>query len=153
MDVERNPGPDDEYRSILQSMDWMFSQIMYNMQEYMGGINQNLNDKFARLDETLMRLTTDINKLNHLVEEDRENIRALQEDRDRMLQRLGQMEQELDSTEIENRKNNLKLLGVEELGREDYEDSIDYIVDLLNESTRYNTWQFLDIEKTFRIGK
>ncbi|KAL8571633.1 hypothetical protein ACOMHN_055827 [Nucella lapillus] len=63
------------------------------------------------------------------------------------------MEQELDSTEIENRKNNLKLLGVEELGREDYEDSIDYIVDLLNESTRYNTWQFSDIEKTFRIGK
>ena len=120
---------------------------------YMGDINRNLNEKFARLDEDLIRLATDISKLNSYAEEDRENIRLLQEDRDCILHRLERMENELEATEIEKRKNNLKFLGVEELEREDDETSVRYVVDILNDSSSNKTWESADVERTFRVGQ
>ena len=88
MDVEKNPGPgpDHTYTSMLQNMqaamDWRFSELMGSLQSYTAGISKKMDDNFGRLDRTFGQLLEDVVGLKTAVQQDKEDIRELQEDRD-----------------------------------------------------------------------
>ena len=58
-----------------------------------------MDDNFGRLDRTLGQLLEDVVGLKSAVQQDKEDIRELQEDRDNVTQRLDRIEKELDSLE------------------------------------------------------
>ena len=158
MDVEKNPGPgpDHTYTSMLQNMqaamEWRFSELIGNLQSYTAGISQKMDDNFGRLDRTLGQLLEDVVGLKTAVQQDKEDIRELQEDRDNVTHRLDRIEKELDSLERLSKHCNLKFLGVTEGLRENYRTSIERIVDILNECSSSRTWNKSDIETAHRIG-
>ena len=98
MDVEKNPGPgpDHTYTSMLQNMqaamEWRFSELMGSLQSYTAGISQKMDDDFGRLDRTLGQLLEDVVGLKTAVQQDKEDIRELQEDRDNVTHRLDRIE-------------------------------------------------------------
>ena len=95
MDVEKNPGPDENFVTLMQNVDWRFSQIMRGIQMHTAHTNCKMDEKFGSLERTLGQLTADVNKLKQYVGKDREDIQLLQEDNDKIVQRLEQLEQEL----------------------------------------------------------
>ena len=58
-----------------------------------------MDDNFGRLDRTLGQLLEDVVGLKTAVQQDKEDIRELQEDRDNVTHRLDRIEKELDSLE------------------------------------------------------
>ena len=90
--------------------------------------------------------------LKSAVQQDKEDIRELQEDRDNVTHRLDRIEKELDSLERLSKHCNLKFLGVTEGLRENYRTSIERIVDILNDCSSSRTWDKSEIETTYRIG-
>ena len=139
MDVEKNPGPDKIFVSLMQNVDWRFSQIMQGIQMHTAYINSKMDEKFGSLERTLGQLTADVNKLKQYVGKDREDIQLLQEDSDKILQRLEQLEQELNSLDVDSRRCNLKFLGVKEPTRDNYRANVNVIVDALNECSSSRT--------------
>ena len=158
MDVEKNPGPgpDHTYTSMLQNMqaamEWRFSELMGSLQSYTAGISQKMDDNFGRLDRTLGQLLEDVVGLKTAVQQHKEDIRELQEDRDKVTHRLDRTEKELDSLERLSKHCNLKFLGVTEGLLENYRTSIERIVDILNECSSSRTSDKSDIETAHRIG-
>ena len=104
-------------------------------------INSKMDEKFGSLERTLGQLTADVNKLKQYVGKDREDIQLLQEDNDKIVQRLEQLEQELNSLDVDSRRCSLKFLGVREPKRA----NVDVIVDALNECSSSRTWEHSDI--------
>ena len=82
-----------------------------------------MDEKFGSLERTLGQLTADVNKLKQYVGKDREDIQLLQEDNDKIVQRLEQLEEELNSLDVDSRRCNLKFLGVREPTRDNYRDN------------------------------
>ena len=90
-----------------------------------------------------------MSRLKQYAGRDREDIELLQEDNDNIMQRLGRMEEELNSIDTVSRRCSLKFLGVREPTRDNYRANADLIVDVLNECSSSRTWHHSDIE---RIG-
>ena len=44
MDVEKNPGPDENFVTLMQNVDWRFSQIMQGIQMHTAHINSTMDD-------------------------------------------------------------------------------------------------------------
>ena len=82
MDVEKNPGPDENFVTLMQNVDWRFSKIMQGIQMHTAYINCKMDEKFGSLERTLGQLTADVNKLKQYVGKDREDIQLMQEDDD-----------------------------------------------------------------------
>ena len=112
MDVEKNPGPEENFVTLMQNVDWRFSQIMQGIQMHTAHINSKMDEKFGSLERTLGQLTEDVNKLKQYVGKDREDTQLLQEDNDKIVQRLERLEQELNSLDVDSRRCYLKFLGV-----------------------------------------
>ena len=47
MDVENNPGPDENFVTLMQNVDWRFSQIMQGIQMHTAHINSKMDEKFG----------------------------------------------------------------------------------------------------------
>ena len=152
MDVEKNPGPDENFVTLMQNVDWRFSQIMRGIQMHTAHINCKMDEKFGSLERTLGQLTSDVNKLKQYVGKDREDIQLRQEDDVKIVQRLEQLEQELNSLDVDSRRCNLKFLGVREPTRDNYRANVNEIVDALNECHSSRTWEHSDIQRAHRIG-
>ena len=152
MDVEKNPGPDENFVTLMQNVDWRFSQIMRGIQMHTAHINCKMDEKFGSLERTLGQLTADVNKLKQYVGKDREDIQLLQEDDVKIVQRLEQLQQELNSLHVDSRRCNLKFLGVREPTRDNYRANVNEIVDALNECSSSRTWEHSDIQRAHRIG-
>ena len=78
-------------------MEWRFSQIMNGLQKHAADIGQKMDENLGRLDHTLGQLIGDIVGLKKAVQQNREDIRELQENTDNVKHRLDRLEQELDS--------------------------------------------------------
>ncbi len=115
-------------------------------------INSKMDEKFGSLERTLGQLTADVNKLKQYVGKDRKDIQLLQEDNDKIVQRLEQLEQELNSLDVDSRRCNLKFLGVREPTRDNYGANVNVIVDSLNECSSSRTWEHSDIQRAHRLG-
>jgi len=152
MDVEKNPGPDENFVTLMQNVDWRFSQIMRGIQMHTAYINCKMDEKFGSLERTLGQLTADVNKLKQYVGKDREDIQLLQEDDVKIVQRLEQLEQELNSLDVDSWRCDLKFLGVKEPTRDNYRANVNEIVDALNECSSSRTWEHSDIQRAHRIG-
>ena len=133
-------------------MEWRFSELMSGLQSYIAGISQKMDDNFGRLDRTLGQLLEDVVGLKTAVQQDKEDIRELQEDRDNVTHRLDRIEKELDSLERLSKHCNLKFVGVTEGLRENYRTSIERIANILNDYSSSRTWDKSDIETAYRIG-
>ena len=84
---------------------------------------------------------------------DREDTQRLQEDSDKIVQRLERLEQKLSSLDVDSRRCNLKFLGVREPTRDNYRANVNVIVDALNdECSSSRTWEHSDIQTAHRIG-
>ena len=149
MDVEKNPGPDENFMTVMQNIDWRFAQIIQGIQMHTAYINSKMDEEFGSLEQTLGQLTADVSRLKQYVGREREDIQQLQEDNDNILQRL---EQKLNSINMVSRRCNLKFLGVREPTRDNYRANADVIVDVLNECSSSRTWHHSDIERVHRIG-
>ena len=112
MDVEKNPGPDENFMTVMQNTDWKFAEIMQVKQKHTPYINSKMDEKFGSLEQTLGQLTADVSRLKPYVGRDREDIQLLQEDNDNIRQRLERLEQELNSIDMISRRCNLKFRGV-----------------------------------------
>ena len=63
MDVEKNPGHDENFATLMQNVDWRLSQIMQGIQIHTAHINSKTDEKFGSLERTLGQLTADVNIL------------------------------------------------------------------------------------------
>ena len=45
MDVEKNPGPDENFVTLMQNVDWRFSQIMRGIQMHTAYINCKMSSE------------------------------------------------------------------------------------------------------------
>ena len=129
MDVEKNPGPEENFVTLMQNVDWRFSQIMQGIQMHTAHINSKMDEKFGSLERTLGQLTADVNKLKQYVGKDREDTQLLQEDSDKIVQRLERLEQKLNSLDVDSRRCSLKFLGVREPTRDNYRANVNVIAD------------------------
>ena len=83
----------------------------------------------------------------------KDDIDDLQEDRDTILERLDRLEEKIDTTEMETKRNNLKFIGIREPGRGDSYTSVEQqIVDVLNEFSTSPCWHLADVNRAFRVG-
>ena len=80
-----------------------------------------------------------MSRLKQYAGRDREDIELLQEDNDNIMQRLGRMEEELNSIDTVSRRCSLKFLGVREPTRDNYRANADVVVDVLNECSSSRT--------------
>ena len=46
MDVEKNPGPDENFMTVMQNIDWRFAEIMQGTQMHTAYINSKMDEKF-----------------------------------------------------------------------------------------------------------
>ena len=46
MDVEKNPGPDENFMTVMQNTDWKFAEIMQGKQKHTPYINSKMDEKF-----------------------------------------------------------------------------------------------------------
>ena len=69
MDVEKNPGPDENFVTVMQNIDWRFAEIMQGIQMHTAD-----DEKFGSLEQTLGQLTADVSRLKQCVGRDREDI-------------------------------------------------------------------------------
>ena len=67
IDVEKNPGPDENFVTLMQNVDWRFSQITQGIQMHTAHINSKMDGKFGGLERTQGQLTADVNKLKQYV--------------------------------------------------------------------------------------
>ena len=70
MDIEKNPGPEENFVTLIQNVDWRFSQITQGIQMHTAHINSKIDEKFGSLERTLGHLTADVNKLKQYVGKD-----------------------------------------------------------------------------------
>ena len=63
MDVEKNPGPDENFMTVMQTIDWKFAEIMQGKQKHTLYINSKMDEKFGSLEQTLGQLTADVSRL------------------------------------------------------------------------------------------
>ena len=145
MDVEKNPGPDKNCVTLIQTVDWRFLQIIQGIKMHTAHVNSKMDEKFGSLERTLGQLTADVNRLKQYVGKDREGIKLLQEDNDKTVQRLERLEQELNSLDVDSWRCDLKFLGVREQTRDNYRANVNVIVDALNECSSSRTWEHSDI--------
>ena len=78
MDVEKNPGPDENFMTVMQNVDWRFAETMQGIQMHTAYINSKMDEKFGSLEQTLGQLTADVSRLKQYVGRDREDIQQLQ---------------------------------------------------------------------------
>ena len=152
MDVEKNPGLDENFTTVMKNIDWRFAEIMQGIQMHTAYINSKMDEKFGSLEQTLGQLTANVSRLKLYVGRDREDIQQLQEDNDNTMQRLERLEQELNSIDMISRRCNLKFPGVREPTRDNYRTNADVVVDVLNECSCSRTWHHSDIERAHRVG-
>ena len=158
MDVETNPGPGVEQQHADPMQQWClrmeqrFQEMLNGMHNLSKGINQNVDEKFGRLEFALEQLFSDMDLLKIDTHENREDIQELRQDRDDILWRLDNLEKELDTLEMTSRRCNLKFTGVEEHRIENYRKSAERIIDILNKFSSSKTWHDEDIERAHRIG-
>ena len=125
---------------------------MNDLQRHAADIGQKMDENLGRLVHTLGQLIEDTVGLKKAVQQDREDIRELQENTDNVKHRLDKLEQELDTLEAISKQCNSKFLGVTERGRESYTTCVERIVDILNECSSSCTWKNSDIETAYRTG-
>ena len=111
-----------------------------------------MDEKFGSLERTLGQLTADVNRLKQYVGKDREGIKLLQEDNDKIVQRLEQLEQELNSLDVDSWRCDLKFLGVREPTRDNDRANVNVIVDALNECSSSRNWEHSDIQRAHLIS-
>ena len=111
-----------------------------------------MDEKFGSLERTLGQLTADVNRLKQYVSKDREDIQLLQEDNDKIVQRLEQLEQELNSLDVDSWRCSLKFPGVREPTRDNYRANVNVIVDALNECSSSRNWEHSDIQRAHLIS-
>ena len=97
MDVEKNPGPDENSMTVMQNIDWRFAEITQGIQMHTAYVNSKTDEKSGSLEQTLRQLTADVSRLKQYVGRDREDIQLLREDNDNVMQQLERLEQELNS--------------------------------------------------------
>ncbi len=152
MDIEANPGP-DESNNILQIMEWKFAQVMYGMQTYTANICRMIEEKWTNIDKSFRDLTAHVGELRQRIEQNKDDIDDLQEDRETILERLDRLEEKIDSTEMETKRNNLKFIGIREPRRGDSYTSVEQqVVDVLNEFSTSPCWHLADVNRAFRVG-
>ena len=151
MDVEKNPGPgpDHTYTSMFAKHagchEWRFFGAEGSLQSYTAGISKKMDDNFGRLDRTFGQLLEDVVGLKTAVQQDKEDIRELQEDRDNVTHRLDRTEKELDS--LKGCQNTAPEISWRDGGTaRKLQTSIEGIVDILNECLSSRTWDKSDIE-------
>ena len=66
MDVEKDPGPDEDFVTLMQKVDWRFSQITPGIL-HTSHSNSKMDEKFGSLERTLGQLTADVNRLKQYV--------------------------------------------------------------------------------------
>ena len=152
MDIEANPGP-DESNNILQIMEWKFAQVMYGMQTYTANICRMIEEKWTNIDNSFRDLTAHVGELRQRIEQNKDDIDDLEEDRETILERLDRLEEKIDSTEMETKRSNLKFIGIREPRRGDSYTSVEQqIVDVLNEFSTSPCWHLADVNRAFRVG-
>ena len=63
MDVAKNPGPDDNFVTVRENVDWRSAQIMQGIQMHTAYINSKMDEKFGSLEQTVGQLTADVSRL------------------------------------------------------------------------------------------
>ena len=150
MDIEANPGP-DESNNILQIMKWKF--VMYGVQTYTANICRMFEEKWTNIDKSFRDLTAHVGELRQRIEQNKHDIDDLQEDRETILERLDRLEEKIDSTEMETKRNNLKFIGIREPRRGDSYTSVEQqIVDVLNEFSTSPCWHLAHVNRVFGVG-
>ena len=74
MDVEKNPGPDENFMTVMQNIDWRFAEITQGIQMHTAYVNSKTDEKSGSLGQTLRQLTADVSRLKQCVGRDREDI-------------------------------------------------------------------------------
>ena len=151
MDVETNPGPDDN-PSFLHVLDWRFGQMMQGLHTFTTNITRMIEDKWEKLDKKIQYFSAEMKQTRQHAEENRQDIRDLQEDGELISSRLEKLERKLESIEVESKQCNLKFVGVEEIHRGDSYTDAEMIVDLLNDYSSAQNWQLDDISRAYRVG-
>ena len=152
VDIEANPGP-DESNNILQIMEWKFAQVMYGMQTYTANSCRMIEEKWTNIDKSFRDLTAHVGELRQRIEQNKDDIDDLQEDRETILERLDRLEKKIDSTEMEIKRSNLKFIGIREPRRGDSYTSVEQqIDDVLNEFSTSPCWHLADVNRAFRVG-
>ena len=85
IDVEKNPGPDENFVTLMQNVYWRFSQIIQGIKMHTAHVNSKMDEQFGSSERSLGRLTADVNRLKQYVGKDREGIQLLQEDNDKIV--------------------------------------------------------------------
>ena len=85
MDVEKNPGPDENFTTVMQNIDRRFAEIMQGIQMHTAYINSKMDEKFGSLERILGQLAADVSRLKQYVGRDRDDIELLQEDNDNIM--------------------------------------------------------------------
>ena len=137
---------------FLQLVEWRFTQIMQGMHHQTEVIHKTIDSKLSSLNHNLTKISGDVEDLKQIVNDGREEILELQEDRDIIFDRIKSMEELLDHTEQETKRKNIKIFGVDESFSQD-RTSIDLVVDVLNHYSSVCDWARGDIDRAYRLGE
>ena len=113
MDVEKNPGPNENdwaaFMPMLQEgIERRFSQISYCLHEQTTAISGKIDEHCNRLEQTLNYIKSDLIKLKHAAQEDRNDINELLQNRDDAHSRIQLLEKDVERLEVNARQSNLK---------------------------------------------
>ena len=117
--------------------------------------NERLQNDWRKIDKHRQQfpsLYSSSRRLRHCIEQNKEDIDDLQQDRETILERFDRLQQKTDATEMETKRSNLKFIEIKEPQRgKSYTSGEQQMVDVLNEFSTSPCWQREDINRAFRI--
>ena len=158
MDVEKNPGQNENdwaaFMPMLQGgIERRFSQIIYCLHEQTTAISGKIDEHSNRLEQILNYIKSDVIKLNHAAQEDRNDINELLQNRDHAHSRIQQLEKDVERLEVNARQSNLKFFGIPDPDPRDNRTDIDELVYALNYISPSSTWKNADFVSAHRLGR
>ena len=72
---------------------------------------------------------------------------------EQLVEKIAELECQVETLECQSRRNNLKILGIKEGRQETYERCAEVVVDFLNYFATFKQWSVDDIERAHRLGK
>ena len=125
-----------------ESFERRFSQTMYCLHKHnRPSLSGKIDEQFYRLEQTLEPIKTDVIRLRHDAQEDKNDINELLQDRDNTYTQMHQLEKDVERLEIHSRQANLKFFGILEPDPRENRTDINELVDALNCFSARSSWR------------
>ena len=165
-DIEINPGPEVDILKAMESMkSELLDQLKFTGEKLSCELHEvktkqvelqkscdGLQSKFANLHTSLDKVKSEVNEIKESEHINRLDLAAIGEKLDEVIDRLDNLENDVDDLEGRSRRDNVRFYGIAVEANETFADCKEKVVSLLNRHVQSKHWNDRDIVIAHRTG-